>query len=82
MATRPNMRTLQMQDTIGRYGSAIRQIRTHADKIMGLLDVGDERLLASDGPAGGKLPDLSPEEWGEVYRACLAIARVAEAVTQ
>jgi cytochrome c2 len=30
------------------------------------LELGDYRLLASDGPAGGQLPDLSPEEWGKI----------------
>ncbi len=39
-----------------------------------MLELGDSRLLASDGPAGGQLPDLSPDEWGKVYRACKRIA--------
>lgn len=46
--------------------------------ICDLLELGDDRLLASDGPAGGQLPDLSPEEWGKVYRACKSIVRQSE----
>ena len=40
-----------------------------------MLELGDQRLLAGDGPAGGQLPDLSPQEWGKVYRACQRITR-------
>ncbi len=39
------------------------------------LEIGDQRLLADDGPCGGQLPRLSPEEWGKVYRACKRIAK-------
>jgi hypothetical protein len=41
------------------------------------LDIGDQRLLASDGPCGNQLPDLTPQEWGEVYRACKRIAKAS-----
>jgi hypothetical protein len=78
MATRPNMRTLQMQDTIDRQAKQIRWLQGHASVVVRLLETGDNRNLASDGPAGGKSPDLSPSEWGEVYRACKAIVEAAE----
>lgn len=42
-----------------------------------MLELGDNRLLASDGPVGGQLPDLSPDEWGKVYRACKRIAEAS-----
>jgi hypothetical protein len=40
-----------------------------------MLELGDHRLMARDGPCGGQLPALSPEEWGKVYRACQRIAK-------
>ena len=46
-----------------------------AQTVVRMLELGDERLLASDGPAGGQLPDLSPDEWGKVYRACKIVAK-------
>jgi len=53
----------------------MRACRRDAQTVARTLELGDQRLLASDGPAGGKLPDLSPDEWGKVYRACVRIAR-------
>lgn len=32
-----------------------------------IIELGDERLLASDGPAGGQPPDLTLAEWGTLY---------------
>lgn len=49
------------------------QVRKHAQIVAQMLELGDQRLMAHDGPIGGQLPDLSPDEWGEVYRACKAI---------
>lgn len=40
------------------------------------LEIGDQRLLASDGPVSGQRPDLTSQEWGKVYRACKRIAKV------
>lgn len=57
-------------------------IQKHAQVVIDLLELGDTRLMASDGPCGGKLPDLSPEEWGRIYRACKAIARIAQRDTR
>jgi len=47
-----------------------------AQTVRDLLELGDHRLLAADGPAGNQLPDLSPKEWGKVYRACKRIAAI------
>lgn len=52
----------------------LRQSKKDAKIVMRMLELGDHRLLACDGPCGGQLPDLSPEEWGKVYRACKRIA--------
>lgn len=46
-----------------------------ARMVVSMLELGDHRLMACDGPIGGKLPQLSPEEWGKVYRACQRIAK-------
>lgn len=32
-----------------------------------LIETGDQRLLAADGPAGNQPPDLSLTEWQELY---------------
>ena len=37
-----------------------------------IIEVGDQRLLASDGPAGGQPPDISLDEWVAMYRALSA----------
>ncbi len=34
----------------------------------GIIEVGDQRLLASDGPAGNQPPELSLREWRRLYR--------------
>ena len=41
-----------------------------------IIELGDHRLLASDGPAGNQPPDLSLAEWRELY-ATLDAARAA-----
>jgi hypothetical protein len=55
----------------------VAQLRSDAEIVQRMLELGDARLLASDGPAGGQLPDLSPDEWSKVYRACKRIAERA-----
>lgn len=42
-----------------------------------IIELGDQRLLASDGPAGGQPPDLSLAEWRTLY-VTLDRARAAE----
>lgn len=41
--------------------------RAAITKACGIIELGDERLLASDGPAGGQPPDLNLQEWRELY---------------
>lgn len=53
-------------------------MRKAAQTVINLLELGDDRLLAADGPCGGQKPDLTPKEWGKVYRACKTIAREAQ----
>lgn len=57
-----------------KYSSMVRNAKT----VCTMLELGDGRLLASDGPAGGQLPDLTPLEWGRVYRACQRIMKAAQ----
>lgn len=52
-----------------------RNLKKDAQIVTRMLELGDTRLMACDGPCGGQLPDLSPTEWGKVYRACQRIAR-------
>lgn len=41
-----------------------------------IIETGDQRLLASDGPAGGQPPDISLAEWRELY-VCLTKLRAS-----
>lgn len=36
-------------------------------KACGIIETGDERLLADDGPVGARPPDLSLAEWRQLY---------------
>ena len=51
-----------------------RLLKKDARIVQRMLELGDDRLLAGDGPAGGQIPDLNPNEWSKVYRACKRIA--------
>ena len=51
-----------------------RTVREAAQTIVDLLELGDTRLLAGDGPCGGQPPSLSAAEWGRVYEAAQVIA--------
>ena len=54
-------------------------MRKNARIVCEMLELGDHRLTAMDGPIGkGTKPDLSAEEWGKVYRACRRIAKAGE----
>ena len=55
--------------------AVIKKLRRDAALVARMLELGDSRLLAADGPCGGQLPDLTPDEWGKVYRACKRIAK-------
>lgn len=50
--------------------------RKDAKLVQKLLEMGDNRLLAMDGPISPTdRPDLSAQEWGRVYRACKRISK-------
>lgn len=49
-------------------------VRKDAATVTQLLELGDSRLLADEGPANGLLPRLDLKEWAAVYRACKRIA--------
>lgn len=43
---------------------------------VGIIEVGDQRLLASDGPVNGQPPDISLAEWRRLYCCILDAARL------
>jgi hypothetical protein len=45
----------------------IAALRTAITAACLIIETGDNRLLASDGPAGGQPPDLSLAEWRKLY---------------
>lgn len=53
-------------------------LKIHADKVKDLLELGDTRLMADEGPCGGMnaAEALSPKESAELYQACCKIAGV------
>lgn len=54
---------------------SFRLLKKDAKIVARMLELGDDRLLAYDGPVGGALPDLDPSEWRKVYLACKRIVR-------
>lgn len=54
-------------------GEAYMNTRDAVLKACNIIERGDERLLASDGPAGGQPPDLSLEEWSTLYETLRAV---------
>jgi len=54
----------------------IERLQKDAQTICRLLELGDQRLLVSDGPCGGQnaATALSAEESAELYQACQRIA--------
>ena len=65
---------VELRHDIERHLAIASEYAEDAELVCQMLELGDQRLLASDGPAGGQLPELSPKEWGKVYRACKRIA--------
>lgn len=61
----------------------IKQLQEHAQEVARLLELGDQRLLAGDGPCGGQnaAVALSPEESAKLYQACKKIAAEAAGVS-
>jgi hypothetical protein len=50
-----------------RYRSRIAELTEAINIACGIIEVGDQRLLVSDGPASGP-PDISLAEWRRMYR--------------
>jgi len=57
----------------------IEQLQKDAREVARLLELGDQRLLANDGPCGGwnAAEALSPKESAKLYQACKRIAAKA-----
>lgn len=57
----------------------IEQLQRNAREVMRLLELGDQRLLTSDGPCGGQnaATALSPKESARLYEVCKKIAAEA-----
>lgn len=47
------------------------------DRAIEIIETGDQRLLASDGPAGGRPPDITLAEWRELYETLVDARRMA-----
>lgn len=43
-------------------------LRAALNAACGIIEIGDQRLLASDGPVNGRPPELSLAEWRKLYR--------------
>jgi hypothetical protein len=50
-----------------RYRRRIAELTKAVNEACALIELGDQRLLAGDGPAGGRPPELSLEEWRRLY---------------
>lgn len=74
----PNGRWVLYKDVqaIVKQAKDVQAIVKQAGEVARLLELGDQRLLASDGPCGGQnaAVALSPEESAELYQACKKIA--------
>lgn len=58
--------------------SEIRAILLSIDEAKHIIETGDQRLLASDGPVGNQPPDISLDEWRAMY---LQIERAHKTLT-
>ncbi len=65
---------------VRRLRAALSQARAAIGKACEIIETGDQRLLASDGPAGNQPPDLSLAEWRTLY-VTLDAARVPSGST-
>jgi hypothetical protein len=45
----------------------VEQIKEQLNIACAIIELGDQRLLAGDGPAGGQPPELSLAEWRKLY---------------
>ena len=51
-----------------RQDVTVARLRRAIDRACFIIETGDQRLLAADGPAGNQPPDLRLDEWRELYR--------------
>jgi hypothetical protein len=54
--------------TLHRYRRRVAALQRAIRVACEIIELGDERLLAGDGPAGGRPPQLSLDEWRRMYR--------------
>lgn len=50
-----------------RYRGRIAGLVSAINEACAIIELGDQRLLAGDGPAGGRPPEISLEEWRRMY---------------
>jgi len=49
------------------YERTVAAMEAAAAKARAIIELGDQRLLAADGPCGGLPPDLTLAEWRDLY---------------
>lgn len=64
------LRTLQANNT--RLRGEVWVLRQAVELACAMIERGDDRLLAADGPCGNRPPDLTLDEWRDMYRALYA----------
>ena len=55
--------------TLHRYRRRVADLQRAIRVACEIIELGDQRLLAGDGPAGVQPPQLSLDEWRRMYRA-------------
>lgn len=51
-----------------RYRNRVKALQKAIRTACEIIETGDQRLLANDGPCGGQPPDISLDEWRRMYR--------------
>lgn len=54
----------------------VKKALTKLTRAAEIIEVGDQRLMAGDGPCGGMPPDISLTEWREMYLCIVAAIKV------
>lgn len=57
-----------MADKLRWYRKRVAELQKAIRIACGIIEVGDQRLLASDGPLNGQPPDISLAEWRRLYQ--------------
>ena len=67
--TKTTRRTPHDTEAALRYSARRRiEMGEAIDRACKIIERGDDRLLASDGPCGGQPPAITLDEWRELYR--------------